>query len=86
MHHVSKNWECVFDFQYKAAIGQCEENHQKNLSMICKYVHAYTVNENQCYTPRLMVFRFVLLDHLPVEKVPQMIYHLKALTQSFQNL
>ena len=36
--------------------------------------------------PRLMVFRFVLLDHLTVEKVPQMIYHLKDLTQSFQNL
>ena len=36
--------------------------------------------------PRLMVFRFVLLDDHPVEKVPQMIYHLKDLTQSFQNL
>ena len=24
MHHISKNWECVFDFQYKVAIVQCE--------------------------------------------------------------
>ena len=23
MHHISKNWECVFDFQYKVTIGQC---------------------------------------------------------------
>ena len=23
MHHISKNWEGVFDFQYKFAIGQC---------------------------------------------------------------
>ena len=23
MHHISKNWECVFDFQYKVVIGQC---------------------------------------------------------------
>ena len=44
-----------------------------------KKIDQSTVNENQCYTPRLMFFRFVLLDHLPVEKVPQMIYHLKAL-------
>ena len=21
---ISKNWECVFDFQYKVAIGQCD--------------------------------------------------------------
>ena len=46
----------------------------------------YTDRGTQNGTPRLMVFCFVLLDHLPVEKVPQMIYHLKALTQSFQNL
>ena len=26
MHHISKNWECVFDFQYKVAIRQCEFN------------------------------------------------------------
>ena len=24
MHHISKNWEGVFDFQYKVAIGQCD--------------------------------------------------------------
>ena len=24
MHHISKNWECVFDFQYKVTIGECE--------------------------------------------------------------
>ena len=23
MHHISKNWERVFDFQYKVVIGQC---------------------------------------------------------------
>ena len=23
MHHISKNWEHVFDFQYKVVIGQC---------------------------------------------------------------
>ena len=23
MYHISKNWECVFDFQYKVVIGQC---------------------------------------------------------------
>ena len=23
MHHISKNWECVFDFQYKVVTGQC---------------------------------------------------------------
>ena len=46
----------------------------------------YTVSENQCYTPRLTVFCLVHLKNLPVEKMPQMRYHLKALTQSFQNL
>ena len=45
-----------------------------------------TVSENQCYTPRLTVFCLVHLKNLPVEKMPQMRYHLKALTQSFQNL
>ena len=24
MHHISKNWEHVFDFQYKVVLGQCE--------------------------------------------------------------
>ena len=24
MHHISKNWERVFDFQYKVVSGQCE--------------------------------------------------------------
>ena len=24
MHHISKNWECVFDFQYKVVTGQCD--------------------------------------------------------------
>ncbi len=24
MHDISKNWEGVFEFQYKVAIGQCE--------------------------------------------------------------
>ncbi len=23
MHHISKNWERVFDFQYKVVTGQC---------------------------------------------------------------
>ena len=23
MHQISKNWECVFYFQYKVATGQC---------------------------------------------------------------
>ena len=23
MHHISKNWECVFDFQYKVVTGHC---------------------------------------------------------------
>ena len=23
MHHISKNWEPVFDFQYKVVVGQC---------------------------------------------------------------
>ena len=23
MHHISKNWELVFDFQYKVVTGQC---------------------------------------------------------------
>ena len=23
MHHISKNWEHVFDFQYKVVTGQC---------------------------------------------------------------
>ena len=23
MHHISKNWEYVFDFQYKVVTGQC---------------------------------------------------------------
>ena len=26
MHHISKNWERVFDFQYKVVIGQCVPN------------------------------------------------------------
>ena len=26
MHHISKNWERVFDFQYKVVTGQCESN------------------------------------------------------------
>ena len=26
MHVISKNWEGVFDFQYKVAIGQCGKN------------------------------------------------------------
>ena len=26
MHHISKNWEPVFDFQYKVVIGQCALN------------------------------------------------------------
>ena len=45
-----------------------------------------TVSENQYHAPRLTVFCLAHLKNLPVEKVPQMIYHLKALTQSFQNL
>ena len=24
MHHISKNWEPVFDFQYKVVVGQCD--------------------------------------------------------------
>ena len=47
---------------------------------------ANTVSENQYHAPRLTVFCLAHLKNLPVEKVPQMIYHLKALTQSFQNL
>ena len=23
MYYISKNWECVFYFQYKVAVGQC---------------------------------------------------------------
>ena len=38
-----------------------------------------TVSKNQCYTPRLMVFCFVLLDHLTIKEVKQMVYHFKAL-------
>ena len=26
MYYISKNWECVFYFQYKVAVGQCEPN------------------------------------------------------------
>ena len=25
MHLISKNWEGVFDFQYKVVLGQCEQ-------------------------------------------------------------
>ena len=28
MHHISKNWQCIFDYQYKVTIGQCEETPQ----------------------------------------------------------
>ena len=31
-------------------------------------------------------WQFCCFDHLPMEEMPQMRYHLKALTQSFQNL
>ena len=24
MHHISKNWEGIFEFQYEVAIGQCD--------------------------------------------------------------
>ena len=43
----------------------------------------HTVSENQYHAPRLTVFCLAHLKKFPVEKVPQMIYHLKALTQSF---
>ena len=34
MHHISKNWEGIFDFQYKVAIGQCDDGQVwSNLSM-----------------------------------------------------
>ena len=49
-------------------------------------VFGYTVSENQYHAPRLTVFCLAHLKNLPVKKVPQMIYHLKALTQRFQNL
>ena len=26
MHHISKNWEPIFDFQYKVVVGQCVES------------------------------------------------------------
>ena len=26
MRHISKNWESVFDFQYKVVKGQCDES------------------------------------------------------------
>ena len=38
-----------------------------------------TVKENECHTPRLMVFCLVHLDHLPKRNMTQMVYHLKAL-------
>ena len=38
-----------------------------------------TVIQNEYYTSRLVVFRFVHLNHLPKEKMTQMRYHLKAL-------
>ena len=34
----------------------------------CGEEYKDTVSENQCYTPRLLVFCFVLLDDLPVGK------------------
>ena len=39
-----------------------------------------TVSDNECHTPRLIVFHFVHSNHLPIESMTQMIYHLKALT------
>ena len=27
MHHIAKNWECVFDFQYEVTIGECDAYH-----------------------------------------------------------
>ena len=39
----------------------------------------HTVAQKNKYTPRLMNFCFVHLDHLPKGNMTQMIYHLKAL-------
>ena len=39
----------------------------------------HTVIQNEYYTPRLRVFRFDHLRHLPKEKMTQMVYHFKAL-------
>ena len=31
MHHISKNWERIFDFQYKVVIGQCAAYEVQNM-------------------------------------------------------
>ena len=50
---------------------------QENIKLPWEEVH--TVIQNEYYTSRLVVFRFVHLNHLPKEKMTQMRYHLKAL-------
>ena len=45
-----------------------------------------TVMPSQYHTPRKRLFCFVHFHHVLVARVPQMIYHLKALIQGFQNL
>ena len=45
-----------------------------------------TVKENEYHAARYSVRRYDCFDHLPKVKMTQMIYHLKALIQGFQNL
>ena len=52
MHHICKNWECIFYFQYKAAIGQCEDyqnlygNQSENYELQ-EQAKSYTVSKNE---------------------------------------
>ena len=40
MHHISKNWERVFDFQYKVVIGQFDRDRvmEKPFGLYCHFV------------------------------------------------
>ena len=39
MHLISKNWEGVFDFQYKVAFGQCESFDSPTLNRLKAVLH-----------------------------------------------
>ena len=54
MHHIYKYWEGVFDFQYKAAIGQCE------LNIFCSYTMISKCDVRSTFFPNLVVLMWGL--------------------------
>ena len=65
MHHISKNWEHVFHFQYKVAIGQCGIESQNQEKFNWKQGHTVLWQlyiENQKHVPNFWIYDAFLLD------------------------